>query len=72
MGQPDSLRHVFGRSTPYQCVLEALLQTTMDRIADVFDCRVVANDECLAKVRVNSLSVWLLEQGVIVGAQVTQ
>lgn len=57
MTQTDPLRDVFGGSTPYQCILEALLQVAMDSITHVFDSRVSADDESLAEIRINALSV---------------
>lgn len=57
MTQTDPLRDVFGGSTPYQCILEALLQVAMDSITHVFDSRVPADDESLAEIRINALSV---------------
>lgn len=57
MTQTYPLRNVFGRGAPYQRILEALLETAMDGITNIFDCRVATDNECLAKVWVDTLSV---------------
>lgn len=57
MTQTNPLRNVFGRGTPYQRILEAILETAMDGITNIFDCRIATNNKCLAKVWVDTLSV---------------
>jgi hypothetical protein len=58
--QSDSLRNVFSRSSPHQSILEAVLQSAMNRITHIFNCRVAADNKRLAKVGVNALSVELV------------
>ena len=54
--QPYSLRNMFSTCSPHQCILESLLQRPMDLITHVLDRRVVADDERLVKVGLDSLS----------------
>lgn len=55
--QSNSLRNVPRACAPHQCILEAVLDTPMNLIANVLDGAVVTNDESLAEVRVDSLTL---------------
>lgn len=57
MTQTNPLGYVLGRGAPNQRILEAILETAMDGIANIFDCRIATNNKCLTKVWVDTLSV---------------
>lgn len=53
--QSNSLRNMSRTCTPHERILEAVLDTPMDLVADILDGAVVADNESFAEVRINSL-----------------
>jgi hypothetical protein len=57
MTQSHPLRDMSRTGAPDQSIFEILLQSPMDLVADVLDCRVAADDEGVVEVGVDAFSV---------------
>lgn len=57
VAETDSLRNVTCTGTPNECILEGLLERTVDAIAHVLDSAIAADDQRLTKVGVDSLAL---------------
>ena len=57
MAQSNSLRHMLRAGTPHQCIFKRLFHAAMDRITHILNAAAMSNDQRLAKIRFNALSL---------------